>query len=276
MEMKVFARGFSFPEGPAFDRQGNLFVGNMRDPQLGTVHRITPQGAVSEFVNTGGAVNGLAFHPSGDLYAADARLGILRITPEGGIHTFASEYQGRHFGGPNDLVFDSGGVMYFTDPVRRPPPDPCISPVFKVHPNGRVELFAEGFAFPNGIGLSPDEKTVYIVESRRDRITRIAINADGTAGNRDLLIQFASDEHPDSMAVDEEGNVLAAMLYRGVIAVVSPHGQRLEELPAAGGRPSNVAFGGPEFKTLFITETETNCVTTVEYARRGLTLYADR
>jgi len=276
MEFKVFATGFTFPEGPAFDRQGSLFVGNMRPPKVGIVHKVTPQGVVSEFVNTGGAVNGLAFHPGGDMYAADARLGILRITPQGEVAVFASEYQGRHFGGPNDLVFDSQGVIYFTDPVRRPVPDPCISPVFKVYPDGRVEPFAEDFVFPNGIGLSPDERTVYIVESRADRITRVAINPDGTAGKRDLLYQFPAGEHPDSMAVDEDGNILAAMLGKGVIAVVSPGGSLLEEMPAGGARPSNVCFGGPEFRRLYITETETNSVTMVGYGRRGLKLYGDR
>jgi gluconolactonase len=276
MQVKVFARGFTFPEAPAFDRQGNLFVGNMRPPKLGIMHKVTPQGEVSEFVNTGGAVNGAAFHPSGDMYVADAQLGILCITTEASVHVFASEYEGEHFGGPNDLVFDSQGVLYFTDPVRNPMPDPCISPVFKVHPSGRVELFAEDFAFPNGIGLSPDESTVYIAESRADRIAQVSINPDGTAGKRDILVQFAKDEHPDSMAMDEKGNVLAAMLGKGVIAVVSPGGELLEEVPAGGSRPSNVCFGGPEFKTLYITETETNSVTTVEYSHRGMRLYGDR
>ncbi|MDP3063169.1 MAG: SMP-30/gluconolactonase/LRE family protein [Chloroflexota bacterium] len=278
---RVFARGFNFPEAPAFDRQGNLYVGNMR-VNPGVIHVVTPDGKVSEWTRTSGYVNGMAFDKEGNIFACDAGLrAILKITPKKEVSCVCPSYRGRPLGGPNDLVFDSQGNLYFTDPVRRPillslirpTPDLALSPVFVLDPRGRPTLVADSLAFPNGIGLMPDEKTLIVAASRRDQLLAIAIKRDGTFGEPKLFHQFAEGWHPDSLKVDAEGNVLAAMLGHGCIAVVSPAGKLVEEIPAGGKRPSNLAFGHPNNKLLYITETETNSVTLVEYSRPGLAPY---
>ena len=112
-QVSLFATGFKFPEGPAFDRNKNLFVVNI---DTGDISKISPKGQVKVFVNTGGAPNGAQFHPNGDLYVADRAKGIIAISPNGNIRVVVNNYQGKKFNGPNDLVFDSAGNLYFTDP----------------------------------------------------------------------------------------------------------------------------------------------------------------
>lgn len=111
--VSLFAKGFRFPEGPAFDRNGNLFIVNI---ESGDISKITPEGQVKTFVNTGGAPNGARFHPNGDLYVADRQKGIITVSPDGKIRVVLDHYLGRKFNGPNDLIFDSRGNLYFTDP----------------------------------------------------------------------------------------------------------------------------------------------------------------
>ena len=113
--VSLFAKGFKFPEGPAFDRYGNLFIVNV---DTGDISKISPEGGVKTFINTGGAPNGAKFHPSGDLYVADRVKGIIAISPEGKIRVIVDHYQGKKFNGPNDLVFDSGGNLIFHGPSR--------------------------------------------------------------------------------------------------------------------------------------------------------------
>jgi gluconolactonase len=102
--VSLFANGFKFPEGPAFDRSGNLFA---VDVDTGDISKISPEGQVKTFVNTGGGPNGAKFHTNRDLYVADRQKGIIAISPDGKTRVIVDHYQGKRFNGPNDLVFDS-------------------------------------------------------------------------------------------------------------------------------------------------------------------------
>lgn len=253
----LLAEGMAFPEGPAFDRDGNLFVVNMAD---GRIVKITPDGQVSEFVNTGGAPNGAAFDAKGHLFIADARLGsLLEITPDGTVTTFADRCGDVAFRSPNDLVFDPHGNIYFTDPGGSSKENP-IGRLYRVTPEGEVELFAEGYAFPNGLALTDDRSALILAESLTHRLLRFELKPDGRAGEVDLFCQLEGGVGPDGIALDVEGNVYVAMFGTGRIDVVSPAGELLGALDAGGQNPTNVAFGGPDRKTLVVTETEHNAV----------------
>ena len=149
--VSLFANGFKFPEGPAFDRNGNLFV---VDVDTGDISHISPEGQAKTFVNTGGAPNGAKFHPNGDLYVADRVKGIIAISPDGNTRVIVDHYQGKKFNGPNDLIFDSRGNLYFTDPHGSSAENP-FGCVYRLSSNGEITCLASGLAFPNGVVLVP-------------------------------------------------------------------------------------------------------------------------
>jgi gluconolactonase len=272
----ILATDFEFPEGPAFDRAGSLYVVNHQS-LTGRIHRIAPDGSVTTFVETGGKPNGSAFHENGDLYVADAGTrSILRVTPGGEIHTVVDAFNGERLNAPNDLVFDRNGNLYFTDPARFPRPDLCLSPVYRLNVDGRLERLIEDLAFPNGIALSPNERTLYVAETRRHQTTAFAIRSDGSIGKSRVLARYEPPARPDGMAIDEDGNLIVALIHGSRLAVIAPDGEMLDEYPAGGTGPTNVCFGGDDFRHLYVTETETNAVVVIAHTRRGWRLFGDR
>lgn len=271
---KKFASGFEFAEGPAFDREGNLYVVNI---QGGYIAKISPRGKVSRFCETGGGPNGAKFHADGDLYVCDAKLrAILCVSPNGMFTKVVTECDGNPLLGPNDLVFAADGGYYFSDPLGSSVQNP-IGAVYRVDPKSRVTRFASGFAFPNGVALSPDEKRLYLAESRTRRIHSFALRADGMPAAARVHAELPpGGDGPDGMAFDVEGNLYVAYYGMGKIYVIDQWGRITKELPAGGPNPTNVAFGGKGRKTLYITEAKTNCVYTIKNDIPGWPLFAER
>ena len=165
------------PEGPAIDSEGRLHVVSADDA---VILQVSPDGVLKQVANTSGRPNGLVFSSSGEMFVADAALkAILRINSNGRPEVFIDEYEGTGLGGPNDLCFLPNGDLLFTDPIRRPYPDPAISPVYRVTPAGRMRAFASELAYPNGIAMSPDGRKVYVSESRAQRLVGFMIDGAG-------------------------------------------------------------------------------------------------
>lgn len=265
--------GLAFPEGPAFDREDDLYVVNL---QNGEITKITSQGGKSLFVNTGGRPNGAAFHRDETLWVCDAgRKAILRISPRGDIETVADECEGQEFQGPNDIVFDREGNAYFTDPVGSNL-DHRIGCVYFLPRGGKVVQVDNELAFPNGITLSRDESWLYYAETNTRAIHRARRRDDGTLGPRATFVQLPEDgAGPDGMAFDDKGRLYVSHFGRGVIHVVEPDGTISAELPAGGKNPTNLAFGGPYRTSIYITEAETNSVYRLEVGAKGQKLFAD-
>lgn len=273
---KVFARGFGFPEGPSFDRKGNLYV---TDGGLHAIPRIAPDGTFSIFVETGGTPNGSAFHRNGDLYIAEpGTKRVLRATPSGEVHEVAREYQGVQFLGPNDVAFDPRGRLYFTDPHGSSLENP-VGCVYRIDPDMSVTRIAQGMAYPNGLAVAPDGGHLIVAETYTEKLHRFTLDAAGNAVDK---VEFAyvgtgreGEVGPDGMAFDVEGYLCVAIFGGGVVAVVSPDGKAVENLATGGLRPTNVAFGGAGRKTLYITETEHRVVIIIPMPRAGLPLFGD-
>src|SRR5687768_10582833 len=182
----VLVSGFDSPEGPAFDRAGNLFFVNWLSS---SVNRLTPDGVVGEFFNSGGIPAGLAFHRDGSLYLADEgeqTHGVLRITPEGDARILVNDYEGQPLNGANDLVFDRNGVLYFSDPWGSSAERP-IGGFYRFFPDGRLERIDHGLAFPNGVAINADESAVFLAETNHNRILRYPIGAAGGIGEREVF-----------------------------------------------------------------------------------------
>jgi gluconolactonase len=256
-DVELLISGYDTPEGPAFDREGNLFFVNW---EKSSIVKVTPEGQASEFFNTGGIPAGLAFHPDGSLYVADEGEhihGVLRITMDGESEIVVNEYEGKPLNGANDLVFDRNGVLYFSDPWGSNGENP-IGGFYRRFPDGRFEQIDRGLAFPNGVTLNADESAVYLAETYRNRILRYAINPDGTLGQRQKWAGTHLPPGPDGMAFDASGNLYVAHYSGQCVDVYNPQGQRIDEIKVPGKNPTNVAFGGPGNQTLVITEVQTH------------------
>jgi len=264
----VFATGFKFPEGPAFDRNGNLFIVNV---DTGDISKISPEGQVKTFVNTGGAPNGAKFHKNGDLYVADRQKGIIAISPDGKIRVIVDQYQGKRFNGPNDLVFDSKGNLYFTDPHGSSAENP-FGCVYRFSSSGEITCLASGLAFPNGLVLSKDEKFLFVTNTRKNRVLRYVLDPPVRSY---VFSQLSGGWGPDGMAFDVAGNLYVAHYGGGDVIMINPKGIILERIPVGGLFPTNVAFGGSDRKTLYVTEVETGSVYRFNTDYPGLPLYGD-
>jgi gluconolactonase len=251
--VSVFATGFKFPEGPAFDRNGNLFV---VDVDTGDISKISPDGQVKIFINTGGAPNGAKFHANGDLYVADRQKGIIAISPDGKIRVIVEHYQRKKFYGPNDLIFDSKGNLYFTDPHGSSAENP-FGCVYRFSSSGELTCLASGLAFPNGLVLSKDEKFLFVANTRKNRILRYVLDPPVRSY---IFSQLSGGWGPDGLAFDVAGNLYVAHYGGGDVIILNPKGEIVERVPVGGGHPTNVAFGGPDRKTLYVTEVETGSV----------------
>jgi len=293
-------------EGPAVDRDGSVFFtfggitggrilkwtdGERPERQPGLVE---PPGRVQVFREYGAA--GLIFDAGWRLLACERgpkgdRPGITRTDVKTGrLEWLAERYQGKRFNAPNDLTIDGMGRIYFTDrPGMRPAPDQTgVNAVYRIDPDGTVAQILKEPAIerPNGIVISPDEKILYLIEAHIARggaklIRAYDLQPDGTVANMRVFYNFAPGRSGDGMTVDTQGNLYVAAglnLPRGTsetldnkagIYVLSPQGKLLRFIPIPEDLLTNVAFGGPDMKTLYVTAGKTLFRVRVDIAGTG-------
>ena len=295
--MEVIATGLAFPEGPVVMGDGSVILVEI---QRGTLTRVTQSGEVSVIAELGGGPNGAALGPDGHCYvcnnggfkwytARDGRVfpgdqpddyvggSIQRVNLSTGVSdTVYDQCEGESLKGPNDLVFDRTGGFWFTDHGKSRPRDRDRSGVFYARPDGsmiRERIFPlEG---PNGIGLSPDERTLYVAETPTGRVWAYPLASPGeidASQPRTMLAQRPDYHLFDSLAVDAMGNVCVATLITGGISIHSPDGDKVELVDTPDALTTNIAFGGSHLKTAFITLSSTGRLVKTDWATEGLKL----
>jgi len=235
-KIEVLAGGFKWTEGPVWDKKGNALL--FTDIPNNRVVRWSEKDGVKDFLKPSGytgkepftgiepGANGLAFDKDGNLILCqhgDRR--VVRLAKDGkSFETLADKYMGKRLNSPNDLVFAKNGDLYFTDPpyglpklMEDPNKELDFQGVYRLSPKGELTLLTKEMTRPNGIGLSPDEKTLYVANSDPDKAIWMAfpINADGTLG-KGKVIHDSTDEVkakkpglPDGLKVDAKGNIFA-------------------------------------------------------------------
>jgi gluconolactonase len=245
---RIFAEGLDHPEGLAFDADGALWAGG----ELGQIYRMGRKGDVREIACMGGFCLGLTFSPVQELYVCNSKLRTLvRLNRKGRVLDSWDRCGSRKFKTPNFSVFDAGGNLYFSDSGSWKEANGCV---YRLRKNGRVEMFAGPFAFANGLALSGDERFLYVAQSTRDNVVEVEIREDGSAGKPKVYAAGLA-RIPDGMAFDAAGNLYVTCYASDNVYKVTPRGQvQLLAYDPAGtmiARPTNVAFGGPNFDQMF-------------------------
>ena len=234
-------------EGPSCDRAGNLYAVNY--DRQGTIGRVTPDGECDLFVElpARSVGNGIRFHSDGAMLIADyTNHNVLRVDmATRAISVYAHEPAMNQ---PNDIAIGADDLVYASDPNWAE----STGQIWRVGPEGRVDLLETGMGTTNGIEVSPDEKTLYVNESVQRNVWTYDLARDGEISNKRLLIQFA-DFGMDGMRCDIDGNLYITRHGKGTIAKLSPTGEILREIKLADKNPSNIAFGGPDGCTCYVT-----------------------
>ena len=253
-EAERLATGFVFTEGPLWHPDGFYYFVDIRRNNL---HRVTP-GQPPELVraNTGEG-NGTTFDLQGRLVICEGgNRRVTRWTADGRSEILMDRFEGKRLNRPNDVVCKSDGSIYFTDPGLRVPlaeRELSSAGVYRIAPDGAITVVAD-FEYPNGLAFSPDERVLYVANTRwAQYIHAIELDAAGKMVRRRIFADMSSDETdgvPDGMKVDVDGRVYCT--GPGGTWVFAPNGTRLGIIRTREV-PANLAFGGPDLRTLFFT-----------------------
>lgn len=258
----------SFLEGPVFDGEGNLYV---TDVPWGRVFRIDPQGQWSTIAEYDGEPNGMKFLDATTLLITDYKKGLLKLdVRSGAMEPFLARRNSESFKGVNDLVFDSTGTLYFTDQGQSGLHDPT-GRLYRLAPNGKLDLLIGNIPSPNGIALSPDEKFAYVGVTRGNSVWRVPLQADGSVSKVGQFFTSYGPSGPDGLAVDTEGRVLVANPGLGYVWVLNRRAEPVLVLRGPEGASiTNMAFGGPQGKTLYVTNSSDGQIMRAELQYAGL------
>lgn len=247
-EIELVADGFQFTEGPLWLPSGALIFS---DIPADTIFR----GDKTVFRNPSGQSNGLTLDLEGRLIAAEHKnRRVSRTSADGAITVVADRYDGKRFNSPNDVIVRSDGMIFFTDPpygleggLGGPNDELGFSGVYAVDAEGGVTLLVKDFKKPNGLALSPDEKTLYIADTEARHIRAFDVAKDGALRNGRVLCEIRG---PDGMKVDVNGNIWCT--GGAGVEVFSASGETLQSIqfPQA---PANCTFGDADGKTLYVT-----------------------
>ncbi len=274
---RVLASGLQFPEGPVAMPDGSVVVVEMRRR---TLTRVAPNGDVEIVAELGGGPNGAAMGPGGLIYVTnnggpdwmvnaeggavplsprdDARSGLIQTVDlkTGKVETLYDRCQGRPLSSPNDLVFDDHGGFWFTDFGKFRPDSSDRGGVCYARADGTlIEPKIFPLEHPNGIGLSPDGKRLYVAETPTGRCWAYDLQAPGVlaSGTEPQAVATLSGQFFDSLAVDSAGHVCVATMPVGAVSDIWPDGGRVDQYLLPDPLVTNVCFGGPELGTAYAT-----------------------
>ena len=298
----LIAEGLRFPEGPVAMPDGSIVLVEI---ERRTLSRVTPDGKVHVVATLGGGPNGAAMGPGGKMYvtnnggfewverpgrlfpatqAKDYRGGSIQIVdPDTGkFETLYEACDGRRLRGPNDLVFDSAGGFWFTDLGKTRDRDSDRGAVYYAKADGSMIVEAVfPLERPNGIGLSPDERTLYVVETPTARCWAFRLSGPGQIESANgpyrgekgrVVVGLGGYQMFDSLAVDAEGHICVATLITGAVSDIWPDGSRVDQYMLPDMMVTNVCFGGRDLRTAYATLSLGGTLVSFAWPRPGLPL----
>jgi len=302
LTFRTVATGLAFPEGPVPLADGSVLVTEIA---RGTLSRVDPDGSVEVVADCGGGPNGAALGPDGEVWITNNGgcfefhdLGglvvpggvpatwsggsVQRVDPAtGSVETVYTHCDGNPLRAPNDLVLDGHGGIWFTDHgVRQGRSSDRTGVYYAMVDGSAITEVLFPLDAPNGIGLSPGGERLYVAETHTGRLWAWDVPEPGVAvgsgllePHGELLAGLPGLQLFDSLAVDGEGNVCVATLNNGGITVVSPDGSSVEHVPTDDLLTTNIAFGGPDLRTAFVTASGTGRLLSTTWPRPGLSSF---
>jgi gluconolactonase len=297
------AAGLRFPEGPVAMPDGSIVLVEI---ERRTLSRVTPDGRVQVIAALGGGPNGAAMGPNGKIYvtnngglkfverpgrlfpiaqADDYTRGSIQVVDPvtGKFETLYDSCDGQRLRGPNDLVFDRAGGFWFTDLGKTRERDADRGAVYYARADGSgITEAIFPLERPNGIGLSPDERTLYVVETPTARCWAFTLSGPGQIESANgvyrgekgrVVVGLGGYQMFDSLAVDAEGHVAAATLITGAVSDIWPDGSRVDQYTLPDMMVTNVCFGGPDLRTAYATLSMGGTLVAFEWPRPGLPLH---
>jgi len=259
--LDMLVNGLLFGEGPLWSRADNCFY--FVDILGDTIWKWTPGVGQQSVIQPSTKANGLTFDREGRLLVAGwGSRSIWCVEHDGSIVTLAAAHQGKKLNSPNDIVVASNGMIYFTDSpgalynVGMAGEDVQqyldFQGVFSISPDGKLDVVVEDTAYPNGLAFSPDEKLLYVNDSRLYHIRVFEVQAGGSLKPRGIFHELEGGEEgiADGMKVDSEGNVYTS--GPGGIHVLDPSGKRLGRIRIPG-HVTNMGWGDADWRSLYIT-----------------------
>ena len=263
-----------FLEGPSFDREGNLwFV----DIPFGRIFRITPKKEWELVTQYDGWPNGLKIHKDGSIWICDYKEGLLKLDPKTGkLETILRTAFSEGFKGLNDLHFAANGDLYFTDQGQTGIADPT-GRVFRLSAGGRLDRLCDNLPSPNGITLSTTDKHCYVGVTRSQQIWRLPIMADGNISKTGVAVQLSGGVGgPDGVEMDSENGLLVCQLGVGIWRfdsnMLPTH--LIHSPDHKHHHLANIAAGGVDLKTLYITESLSGDILMAKLPVAGKKLYS--
>lgn len=299
-DLKLICEGLEFPEGPISLADGSFLVVEVAG---GNLTRISPEGQCTIVAKLGGGPNGAAIGPDGHVYVCNNgglewhQMGELLVPGNqptdysggsiqavdlttGSVTTLYTHCDGIPLKGPNDIVFDSSGGFWFTDHGKQRERDRDRTGIFYAQTDGsyiREVIFPVDA--PNGIGLAPDEKRLYVAETHTGRLFAWDLAGAGkihpnpaSANGSYLVAGLPGMQLFDSLAVDAFGNICVATLINGGITIISPTGDSTEHIPMPDPFTTNICFGGNDHRTAYITLSGTGKLVATQWPTAGLKL----
>jgi gluconolactonase len=302
--LREITSGLRFPEGPIAMPDGTVLLVEL---ERKTLTRVAPDGARTIVARFAGGPNGAAIGPDGKCYVCNNGGSVwiedqngLRpgLQPEdyaggriervdlatGAVETLYTKSDKAPLRGPNDLVFDGQGGFYFTDLGKARARERDLGSVLYARADGSgIREIVRGMLTPNGVGLSPDGKRLYVAETLTARLWAFDLDAPGqirrtaaawaSPSGGQLIAGVGGYQLFDSLAVDSAGNILVATLINGGITVISPDGKSVRHLPMPDPFATNICFGGPDLRTAFVTLSAFGRLVAFEWQRPGLPLH---
>ncbi|HEU0063877.1 MAG TPA: SMP-30/gluconolactonase/LRE family protein [Flavisolibacter sp.] len=265
-EPKLISRQFSFTEGPATDKQGNIFF---TDQPNNKIWKYDIDGKLTLFLDNAGRSNGMYFDSRGNLIScADEKNQLWSISKDKKVKVLVKDLNGKNLNGPNDVWVSPSGDMYITDPYyqrpywKRTQPDIEKQNVYLL-PHGKTKLITviDNMQQPNGIVGTPDGKLLYVADIQGNKTYRYKINKDGSLSEPHLFTNLGSD----GMTLDDRGNVY---LTGNGVTVFNTSGEKIKHISIPENWTANVAFGGKNKNVLFITASE--AIYTVKMKVKGV------